>query len=103
RATVCRALRPPPPRRPRYGSAVRGSGSPVSRSLWNPPCPGTFCRRGARHDDRTTGMERLSPEDSRTLALESGAIVGHTCKVVIADRAGGTVEYLRDRIGRRIG
>jgi WS/DGAT/MGAT family acyltransferase len=48
-------------------------------------------------------MERLSPEDSRILALESGAIVGHTCKVVIADRAGGTVEYLRDRIGRRIG
>ena len=48
-------------------------------------------------------MERLSPEDSRILALESGAIVGHTCKVVIAERAGDTVEYLRDRIGRRIG
>ena len=48
-------------------------------------------------------MERLSPEDSRILALESGAIVGHTCKVVIAERDGDTMEYLRDRIGRRIG
>jgi WS/DGAT C-terminal domain len=30
--------------------------------------------------------ERLSPEDSRILALESSSIVGHTCKVVIAER-----------------
>ena len=46
--------------------------------------------------------ERLSPEDSRILALESGSIVGHTCKVVIADRTGDGVTYLRDRIARRI-
>jgi WS/DGAT/MGAT family acyltransferase len=50
-----------------------------------------------------TMLERLSPEDSRILALESGAIVGHTCKVVIAERTGDTVGYLRDRIARRIG
>jgi WS/DGAT/MGAT family acyltransferase len=48
-------------------------------------------------------MERLSPEDARILALESGSIVGHTCKVLVAERAGDTVEYLRDRIARRIG
>ena len=46
--------------------------------------------------------ERLSPEDSRILALESKSIVGHTCKVVIAERTGDGVEYLRDRITRRI-
>ena len=46
--------------------------------------------------------ERLSPEDSRILALESSSIVGHTCKVVIADRTGDGVTYLRDRIARRI-
>jgi diacylglycerol O-acyltransferase len=48
-------------------------------------------------------MQRLSPEDSRILALESGAIVGHTVKVVVAERTGDTVALLRDRIGRRIG
>ncbi len=46
--------------------------------------------------------DRLSPEDSRILALESKSIVGHTCKVVIAERTGDGVEYLRDRIERRI-
>ena len=46
--------------------------------------------------------ERLSPEDSRILALESKSIVGHTCKVVIAERTGDAVEHLRDRIARRI-
>jgi diacylglycerol O-acyltransferase len=46
--------------------------------------------------------ERLSPEDSRILALESKSIVGHTCKVVIAERTGDGVEHLRDRITRRI-
>jgi WS/DGAT/MGAT family acyltransferase len=46
--------------------------------------------------------ERLSPEDSRILALESKSVVGHTCKVVIADATGDGVEYLRDRIARRI-
>jgi hypothetical protein len=47
-------------------------------------------------------VERLSPEDSRILALESRSIVGHTCKVVIAERTGDAVGYLRDRISRRI-
>jgi hypothetical protein len=47
--------------------------------------------------------ERLSPEDSRILALESRSIVGHTCKVVIVEPRGGDgVTYLRDRIARRI-
>jgi diacylglycerol O-acyltransferase / wax synthase len=46
--------------------------------------------------------ERLSPEDSRILALESKSIVGHTCKVVIAERTGDGVEHLRGRIARRI-
>jgi WS/DGAT/MGAT family acyltransferase len=47
--------------------------------------------------------ERLSPEDARILGLESGAIVGHTCKVLLATRTADTVTYLRDRIARRIG
>ncbi|HET9249394.1 MAG TPA: wax ester/triacylglycerol synthase domain-containing protein [Actinomycetota bacterium] len=47
-------------------------------------------------------VERLSPEDSRILALESRSIVGHTCKVVIAERTGDAVGCLRDRISRRI-
>lgn len=48
-------------------------------------------------------MQRLAPEDARILALESGAIVGHTCKVIVAERRGDTVELLRERIRRRIG
>jgi diacylglycerol O-acyltransferase / wax synthase len=48
-------------------------------------------------------LERLSPEDARILALESGPIVGHTCKVVIADGGGDTVERLREQIDDRIG
>ena len=47
-------------------------------------------------------VDRLSPEDARILALESRSIVGHTCKVLIAERTGDGVEYLRDRISRRI-
>jgi WS/DGAT/MGAT family acyltransferase len=47
-------------------------------------------------------VDRLSPEDARILALESRSIVGHTCKVVLADRTGDGVELLRDRISRRI-
>ena len=46
--------------------------------------------------------ERLSPEDSRILALESNSIVGHTCKMIVAERTGDGVEVLRDRISRRI-
>jgi WS/DGAT/MGAT family acyltransferase len=47
-------------------------------------------------------LARLSPEDARILALESGAIVGHTCKAVIADSADDPVEHLRAQIARRI-
>jgi WS/DGAT/MGAT family acyltransferase len=46
--------------------------------------------------------DRLSPEDSRILALESKSIVGHTCKVVIAESSGDAVQYLRERISRRL-
>ena len=46
--------------------------------------------------------DRLSPEDSRILALESKSVVGHTCKVIIAERTGDGVRYLRDRIVRRL-
>src|SRR5262249_53985247 len=49
-----------------------------------------------------TMFERLSSEDSRILALESGAIVGHTCKILIAERAGDPVAYLRDRVTHRL-
>src|SRR5262245_9099621 len=46
--------------------------------------------------------DRLSPEDSRILALESKSVVGHTCKVIVAERTGDGVRYLRDRIVRRL-
>jgi len=46
--------------------------------------------------------ERLSPEDSRILALESRSVVGHTCKILIAERTGDGVEILRDRIALRL-
>jgi diacylglycerol O-acyltransferase len=46
--------------------------------------------------------ERLSPEDARILALEAGPIVGHTCKILIAERSGDTVERLRRQIDDRI-
>jgi len=48
-------------------------------------------------------IERLSPEDARILALESGPVVGHTCKVLIADGSGDTVQRLRRQIDDRIG
>ena len=61
-------------------------------------------RKSHERDDRTRAMpQRLTPEDARILALESGPIVGHTCKVLIADRAGDTVSTLRATIERRIG
>src|SRR5262245_44531685 len=60
--------------------------------------PAALRRRGT-----TDAMaERLSPEDSRILALESKSVVGHTCKVGIAEGTGDAVEFLRDRIARRI-
>jgi diacylglycerol O-acyltransferase len=52
---------------------------------------------------RLAMLERLGAEDARILALESGAVVGHTCKVVIADRAReDTVEALRRQVTERI-
>lgn len=48
-------------------------------------------------------LQRLTSEDARILALESRAIVGHTCKVMIADSEGDMVERLQERIAQRIG
>ena len=48
-------------------------------------------------------IERLPPEDARILALESGSVVGHTCKVLIAEGGGETVQRLRRQIQDRIG
>jgi diacylglycerol O-acyltransferase / wax synthase len=47
-------------------------------------------------------LERLSPEDARILALEAGSIVGHTCKVIVAESTGDTVERLRTQIEQRL-
>jgi WS/DGAT/MGAT family acyltransferase len=52
-------------------------------------------------------MDRLSPDDTRILRLESDAIAGHTLKLVIVEpgREGQplTVERLRDRVQARLG
>jgi hypothetical protein len=48
------------------------------------------------------GPVPLTPEDRAILALESGTVAGHTCKVVHLDRALG-IEALRASVGRRIG
>ncbi|MDQ3875456.1 MAG: WS/DGAT domain-containing protein [Actinomycetota bacterium] len=49
-------------------------------------------------------LQRLSSEDARILALETPAVVGHTAKVVIAERAADdTAAVLRDRLGSRLG
>lgn len=54
-----------------------------------------------------TVLERLSAEDARILRLESAAICGHTCKVLLVDPdAEGrslTVEALRERVAARVG
>jgi diacylglycerol O-acyltransferase / wax synthase len=48
-------------------------------------------------------LERLSSEDVRILALETGAVVGHTAKVLIAERAADdTAAVLRDRLVSRL-
>jgi WS/DGAT/MGAT family acyltransferase len=47
-------------------------------------------------------LTRLTAEDARILALESGAVVGHTCKVLVAERAGNTVAGLREQVAARI-
>jgi len=49
-------------------------------------------------------LQRLTSEDARILALESGAVVGHTCKIVIAERAcDDVVVELRRQVAARIG
>lgn len=50
-------------------------------------------------------LERLSPEDARILRLETSAIAGHTCKiVVVAPRADGPIglEQLRAHVTSRL-
>ena len=48
-------------------------------------------------------LERLSSEDARVLALETGPIVGHTAKIAIAERAADdTLAALRERLERRL-
>jgi diacylglycerol O-acyltransferase / wax synthase len=49
-------------------------------------------------------LQRLTAEDARILSLESGAVVGHTCKVLIAERARADVvaelrRHVLDRLG----
>jgi diacylglycerol O-acyltransferase len=44
----------------------------------------------------------LSDEDRAILELESGAVAGHTCKVVLLGAPAPGIEALRDSIGRRI-
>jgi diacylglycerol O-acyltransferase / wax synthase len=52
-------------------------------------------------------MERLSPDDTRILRLESDVIAGHTLKLAIVDPAPGgqplTLERLRRRVESRLG
>ena len=54
-----------------------------------------------RDIDRTVTDERLSAEDARILALESGNVRGHTCKLIVFDGEHG-VEELRDHLSHRI-
>src|SRR5436190_15709091 len=49
-------------------------------------------------------LQRLTSEDARILALESGAVVGHTCKIVVAERVqDDVVAELRRQVAQRIG
>jgi WS/DGAT/MGAT family acyltransferase len=49
-------------------------------------------------------LQRLTAEDTRILSLESGAIVGHTCKVLIAERrCDDVVGALRRHVLERLG
>jgi hypothetical protein len=45
--------------------------------------------------------EPLIPEDARILSLESELVVGHTCKLLVAERAGDDVLVLRRRVDLR--
>ena len=48
-------------------------------------------------------LQRLSSEDARILALETGPVVGHTAKIAIAERAADdTLAALRERLERRL-
>ena len=44
----------------------------------------------------------LSAEDRAILGLESGAVAGHTCKVVLLGAPAPRPEALRDSVERRI-
>ena len=44
----------------------------------------------------------LSAEDRAILELESGAVVGHTCKVVLLGAPAPGPEALRDSVERRV-
>ncbi|MGH3100253.1 MAG: wax ester/triacylglycerol synthase domain-containing protein, partial [Thermoleophilia bacterium] len=46
--------------------------------------------------------ELLSPEDARILALESGTIRGHTCKVIVIDGE-RSAEDFRGQLRKRLG
>jgi diacylglycerol O-acyltransferase / wax synthase len=54
-----------------------------------------------------TSEDRLSFEDVQMLRLESAAIAGHTCKIVVVEAPGGgeriEVEELRRHVGARLG
>src|SRR5437588_4773853 len=51
-------------------------------------------------------LDRLGPEDAQILKLEAGAVCGHTCKVLVLERAGGrelpTLRALRDSTEARL-
>jgi diacylglycerol O-acyltransferase / wax synthase len=52
--------------------------------------------------EKPTVVERLTAEDARILALESGTIHGHTCKVIVAGGEHG-VEEVRAHVLPRLG
>jgi diacylglycerol O-acyltransferase / wax synthase len=51
-------------------------------------------------------VDRLSPDDARILGLETAAIKGHTCKVIVVEpgpQGALGVDAVRDRIATRVG
>ena len=52
--------------------------------------------------EKPTVVERLAAEDARILALESGTIRGHTCKVIVAGGQHGA-EEVRAHVLPRLG
>jgi len=59
----------------------------------------------------TSAPERLTADDGNMLRLETAAVMGHTCKVVIVEPRGGEsgdghaigLEQLREHVGARLG